>query len=167
MKKQIVISFALIVLSSLTAPAQAQQQPKLDKASAAKIIQLLEESGHNYGKADENVWTIRYKGEHLSEFGVIVIGHKNLLILVGVVAEKKDFNATPEVMKKLLSLNEDFDRVKVGIDEEGDLFNRIDMSLRVVDAQELKTNLDTISNAVDQTYAAIKPYLVNAKKPAK
>jgi hypothetical protein len=167
MKKQIVISFALIVLSSLTALAQAQQQPKLDKASAAKIVQLLEDSGHNYGKAAENVWSIRYKGDHLSEFSVIVIGHENLLILVGVVAEKKDFNVTPEMMKKLLSLNDDFDRVKVGIDGDGDLFNRIDLSLRVVDAQELKTNLEHISGSVDQTYAAIKPYLVSAKKPAK
>lgn len=167
MKKHIAISFALIVLSSLTAMAQAQQQPTLDKASAAKIVQLLEDSGHNYGKAGENVWAIRYKGNHLSEFGVIVIGHENLLILVGVVAEKKDFNATPEMMKKLLSLNDDLDRVKVGIDGDGDLFNRIDLSLRVVDAQEFKANLEQISSAVDQTYAAIKPFLVNAKKPAK
>jgi hypothetical protein len=167
MKKQIAISFALIVLLSLATPAQAQQQPKLDKASAAKIIQLLEDSGHNYGKAAENVWTIRYRGNHLSDFSIIVIGHENMLILVGVVAEKKDFNAAPEMMKKLLSLNDELDRVKVGIDEEGDLFNRIDLSLRVVDAQEFKANLEQISSAVDQTYAAIKPYLVSAKKPAK
>jgi hypothetical protein len=71
------------------------------------------------------------------------------------------------MMKKLLSLNDDFDRVKVGIDGDGDLFTRIDLSLRVVDTQELKTNLEHISGAVDQTYAAIKPYLVNTKKPAK
>jgi hypothetical protein len=71
------------------------------------------------------------------------------------------------MMKKLLSLNDDFDRVKVGIDGDGDLFNRIDLSLRVVDAQELKTNLEHISGSVDQTYAAIKPYLISAKKPVK
>lgn len=167
MKKQIVISFAFISLLSLTALAQAQQQPQLDKASAAKIVQLLEDSGHNYGKAGENVWTIRYKGNHLSEFAVVVIGHESMLILVGVVAEKKDFNATPEMMRKLLLLNDDFDRVKVGIDKDGDLFNRIDLSLRIVDTQEFKANLEQISSAVDQTYAAIKPYLVSAKKPAK
>ncbi|MGE0129140.1 MAG: hypothetical protein AB7U82_13770 [Blastocatellales bacterium] len=166
MKKQIAISFALVILSTSAALAQAQQL-KLDKASAAKIVQLLEESGHNYGKAGENVWTIRYKGNHLPEFGVIVIGHENMLILVGVVAEKKDFNATPEMMKKLLSLNDDFDRVKVGIDDDGDLFNRIDLSLRVVDTQEFKANLEQLSSTVDLTYAAIKPYLVTAKKPAK
>ncbi len=167
MKKYTVLSFALLILMNIGALAQAQQAPKLDKASAAKIVQLLEESGHNYGKGAENVWVVKFKGNQVADISVIIIGHDNLLILVGIVAEKKDFNLTPEMMKKLLSLNDNFDRVKVGIDDDGDLFTRIDLSLRVVDGQEFKTNLEQISAAVDETYAAIKAFLVPAKKPAK
>ncbi len=166
MKKHIVISFALIVLLSVAALAQSQQ-PKPDKATTAKIVQLLEESGHNYGKAGENVWTIRFKGNHLSEFGVIIATGEGMLILVSVIAEKKDFNLSPEMMKKLLALNDDLDRVKIGVDGDGDLFARIDLTLRVVDLDEFKANVDHISSSVDQTYAAIKPYLVAPKKTTK
>jgi hypothetical protein len=167
MKKYILISFALIVLLNLTAFAQTQTELKLDKASVAKIVQLLEESGHNYGKGGENVWFIKFQGNQHPEFNVVIAGHEKLLVLISVVAEKKDFNLSPEMMKKLLALNDDFDRVKIGIDEDGDLFARIDLSLRVVDAQEFKVNVEQISAAVDETYAAIKPYLVAPKKPAK
>lgn len=170
MKKQLLISFALIVLFAVSALAQATQteELKLDKASANKIAQLLEESGHSYGKASANVWTVKFKGNNLDDVNVIVIGHEGMLILVSVVAEKKDYKASPELLMKLLRLNDDYDRLKVGIDDDGDMFVRIDLTLRVIDAQEFKTNVEQISAAADEIQAVIKPYLVApAKKSGK
>jgi len=169
MKKQLLLSFALMALLAVSALAQTQPEPepKLDKASAAKIAQLLEESGHAYGKASANVWTVRFKGNNLDDVNVIVIGHDGMLILVSVLAEKKDFKASPELLMKLLRLNDDYDRLKVGIDDDGDLFVRIDLTLRVVDTQEFKTNVEQISAAADEMQAVIKPYLVTPAAPAK
>lgn len=167
MKKQLLIFFAMVMLSAISAMAQTQSEtPKLDKASASKIAQLLEESGHAYGKASANVWTVKFKGNNRDDISVIVIGHEGMLIMVSVVAEQKDFKASPELMMKLLRLNDDYDRLKVGIDDDGDLFVRIDLSLRVVDAQEFKTNVEQISAAADEILNVVKPYLVSPdKKP--
>ncbi len=169
MKKQFLISFILLMLFAVSAIAQTQsEEPKLDKASATKIAQLLEESGHSYGKASTNVWTVKFKGNNLEDVNVIVIGHDGMLIMVSVVAEKKDYKASPELLMKLLRLNDDYDRLKIGIDDDGDLFVRIDLTLRVVDAQEFKTNVEQVSAAADEIQAVIKPYLVApAKKPVK
>jgi len=145
--------------------AQPAAPPAADKAATAKVLQLLESTGLVYTKAQENVWVVKYKGQQLSEFSVIVIYSQNMLIFVSVVAEKKDYKTPPELLQKLLALNDDLDRVKIGIDnDDGDLFVRIDLSLRVVDEQEFKANLEQISAAVDETYAVLKPYLLAPKK---
>lgn len=170
MKKtfSILISFALLTL--LTVSALAQEKPKIDKASATKIVQMLEESGHTYGKSADNVWVVKFRGNTLEDIAVITIGHENMLILVSVIAEKKDFKASPELMMKLLRLNDDYDRLKVGIDKDGDMFVRIDLSLRVTDVQEFKLNVEQVSAAADEIATAIKTFMVAApaaKKPVK
>ena len=164
MKKSFLVSFALMILLAVSAFAQ-EQKPALDKASASKIVQMLEESGHTYGKASDNVWSVKFKGNNVEQVSVIVIGHEGMLILVSVLAEKKDFKASPELMMKLLRLNDDYDRLKVGIDDDGDMFVRIDLTLRVTDSQEFKVNVEQISAAADEITAVIKPFLITA--PAK
>lgn len=158
------VSFALLTLLVGSALAQEQKQT-IDKASATKIVQMLEESGHAYGKAADNVWTVKFRGNTLDDIAVLTIGHEGMLILVSVVAEKKDFKASPELMAKLLQLNDDYDRIKVGIDKEGDMFVRVDLTLRVTDSQEFKLNVEQVSAATDEIATMIKPYLVAA--PAK
>ena len=158
------VSFALLVLLVVSASAQ-EKKLVLDKASAAKIVQMLEESGHTYGKAADNVWTVKFRGNTLDDIAVVTIGHEGMLILVAVIAEKKDYKATPELMAKLLRLNDDYDRIKVGIDKDGDMFVRVDLTLRVTDSQEFKLNVEQVSAAADEIATTIKPFMVAA--PAK
>jgi hypothetical protein len=167
MKKYTVISFALVALFSLSAFAQTNEKSNLDKAWAGKIVQWLESGDYAYAKAKDNVWTAAFKGNQIPEFNIIVIGHDNLLILLGVVAEKKDYKLTPELMQKLLGLNDDMDRVKIAIDDDGDIIARIDMSLRVIDTEEFKVNIEQIAAATDEAHAAIKQFLLNPKKTEK
>ena len=68
------------------------------------------------------------------------------------------------MLQKLLRLNEDLDRVKIGIDQSGDVFVRIDLSVRTVDAQELKENIKQLAAATDEVFAAIKPFITIVKK---
>lgn len=156
-----------LLLAGLVVPAAAQQKPVLDKAAAGKIVQMLEATGLNYSKASENVWLIRYKGDQIGEFNVLVIGHEGMLILTATIAEKKALKLTVDALQKLMVLNDDFDRVKVGIDSDGDLFVRTDLTLRIVDAQELQLNLEQISGAADGTFATIKPFLTGPRRTEK
>ena len=171
MKKALLLCNTFLLVTLVCAPAWAQaQKPDAptavqDKAAAAKVVQLLEGSGHSYTKAKDNVWVIKFKGNQREEIPVIIIYAENMLILVSVVAEKAEIKVSPDMMQKLLKLNDHLDRVKVGIDnEDDDVFVRIDLSLRVVDEQEFKANLEQISAAADETYAALKPFLVAPKK---
>lgn len=170
MKKLFSIFISLALLTLLVVSALAQEKKiVLDKASATKIVQMLEDSGHVYGKAADNVWSVKFRGNTLDDIAVVTIGHEGLLILVAVVAEKKDFKASPELLMKVARLNDDYDRIKVGIDKDGDLFVRVDLTLRVTDSQEFKMNVEQVSAAADEISAAIKPFMVAApvKKPVK
>jgi Putative bacterial sensory transduction regulator len=170
MKKMISLSFFLSVMlmASNTTLAQTPAPNAETKAAGAKIAQMLEASGQTYIKAGEGVWVVKYKGNQMSEIAVLTIYSEGMLILASKVAEKTEFKPTPELMQKLLTLNDTLDRVKVGIDaEDGEIFLRIDLSMRVVDQQELNANLEQISAATDETYAAIKTYLLAPKKAVK
>ena len=86
-----------------------------------------------------------------------------MAVMFVVVAEKKQLKVTPELMRSLLRMNDDFDRVKIGIDKNGDLFVRVDSSTRVMDVQELKDNIEQVAAATDEVTKAIKPYIIQSK----
>ncbi|MFN0111180.1 MAG: YbjN domain-containing protein, partial [Blastocatellia bacterium] len=154
MKKlsSIFISLALLALLAVFALAQ-EKKVVLDKASATKIVQMLEDSGHTYGKAADNVWVVKFRGNNLDDISVITIGNEGLLIMVAAVAEKKDYKASPELLMKVARLNDEYDRIKVGIDKDGDLIVRVDLTLRVTDAEEFKMNIEQVSAAADEIAA--------------
>lgn len=135
-----------------------------DNSSAAKLARLLEESGDSYTKAADNVWTIAFKGKALPEFNVIATTGQDMLVLMAIVAKKKTLKVTPKMLQKLLRLNEDLDRVKIGIDQSGDVFVRVDLSVRTVDAQEFKENIEQLAAATDEVFAAMKPFITIVKK---
>ena len=86
-----------------------------------------------------------------------------MAVMFVVVAEKKQLKVTSELMRILLRMNDDFDRVKIGIDKNGDLFVRVDSSTRVMDVQELKDNIEQVAAATDEVTKAIKPYISQSK----
>ena len=63
-------------------------------------------------------------------------------------------------MRILLHLNSTLDRVKIGYDDDGDLFVRCDSSVRVLDAKEFHAIVDQVSAATDEVYKGISEWLV-------
>ncbi len=170
MQKYLSLTFVLVVtlLCATLTSAQTAAPSAADKAATAKVVQLLEGSGHGYTKAKDGVWVIKYEGKQLSEFAVVTLYVEGMVIFVATVAEKAEFKPAPELLQKLLHLNDTLDRVKVGIDDkDGEIFVRIDLTLRITDLEEFKANLDQISAAVDETYVVVKPFLLAPKKAAK
>jgi hypothetical protein len=76
------------------------------------------------------------------------------------VAYKNNMRMTAELIEKLLQINHDLDYAKVGIDEDGDVFGRIDTHLRIMDVEEMNDVIAQVSNTTDTTYVALKPYLI-------
>lgn len=76
-----------------------------------------------------------------------------------IVATKKTMNTTSDMMFKLLKLNHSLDYVKIGFDDDDDLFVRGEVKTRQLDLQEFKEGVERVSTDADQIYEAIKPYL--------
>ncbi len=159
-KTSTVVLLAVAVLALLQSglhTASAQETP------SAKIARLLESTGYTYSKGSNNAWSMTFKGEVLPEFDLIISSQQDILVLFVLVAEKKAFRVTPELMQKMLRLNEELDKVKVGIDKDGDAFVRVDLSLRVLDAQEFKENVDQMAAAADEVFKVVKPFTTAPK----
>lgn len=150
----------LLIFCLLLVQAQSFGQ---DKTSSAKLPNLLEQSGYTYSKVSDNIWTISFHGKALPDFKVMISTGEGMAVMFVVVAEKKQLRVTPELMRSLLLMNDDFDRVKIGIDKNGDLFVRVDSTVRVMDLEELKANIEQVAAATDEITKAIKPYIIQSK----
>jgi hypothetical protein len=63
-------------------------------------------------------------------------------------------------MFKLLRIVHDIDRVKIGFDDDEDLFLRAEVTNKCFDVDAFKSTMDQISAGTDKVYAAIKTSLV-------
>lgn len=167
MKRFIALFGGTVLACIINITAVQAQTPPPDQAvktNRSRVVQLLEESGYNYSKSSDDVWVIPYNGNNLKEFNVVTVLEQHLIVLVVIVAEKPQVKLSQEMMARALRLNEEFDRVKIGISESGNLFVRTDLSLRILDGRELKENIEQIAAAADESWQALKQYLSEPKK---
>ena len=146
-------------------PTSAQQttKPPQGTPAAVKLEQLLTQSGYSFTKAADNVWVIKFRGKALPELNIIVTTTQALAIIGAVVVEKKNLKPSPELNYNLLKLNHKFDRVKIGIDDDEDLFVRVEVGARVLDLQEFKDNVEQVAAATDEVFAAIRPSVTTSE----
>jgi len=145
-------TFAEVGICAIPAKSIVAQE-----SSSAKVGRLLERSGYKYEKKGAEVWTIAFTAKALTSFNVILATQGDLLVTFVIISHKKDIELTPAFMQKLLKFNHNLDRVKVGIDDDGDLFVRTDQSIRVADDKEFKDNVEQVAAAANEVYAGIKP----------
>ena len=162
MRKATMVLMMVTMMAGAVLRADARRLPqvKSDPQTVAKLAGLLERSGYSYKKAADNVWVVTFKGNSLADINVIVTSVEGLIVMGAVVAEKKSMQVTPEMMRKLLKLSHEIDRVKIGLDSDDDLFVRSEVSARLFDLEEFKSDMQQVSAASDQVHAAIKPFLV-------
>ena len=160
MKLKIVVAL-LLTLVTLGSSGAATDEPAL----LAKISQLLSADGYSYTQppSHSDVWRIERTAKTLKNFKVIVAAsndsNSNLVVIFVTVVRSKDMRLTPEFMTALLHLNDGLDRIKVGIDRDGDLFVRTDVTGRILDAQELRTQIEQVATSANEVYEAAQPYL--------
>ena len=139
------------------APARADSDDTTK--DAARIDTLLHQAGYESDRRSDVVWTVARSGRSLGDFKVIVTTGNGLLVVFVIVAHKADMKMSEALAYKMLNLNHEFDRVKVGIDDDGDAFVRSDVSMRVLDEVELKEQIEQVAAAADESYGDIKPFL--------
>jgi hypothetical protein len=136
----------------------------LAQSPATKLEELIKNSGYISSKVNDNVWTIDFTGKQLPKFKVILSASgkdkDGIVVVFANPAEKSRLPATPNFMMLLLKANHDFDYVKVGIDNDGDVFVRADIP-DSTDGGYFKSVVEQVAAATDQLYGRMKPLLRN------
>ena len=148
---------AALVLVMLAGAAIAQ--PPRESAEA-KVQRLIAGSGYSNQHPNAKAWVIPAKGPAIGNYQVFVAVAGDIVVVGAVVAKKSQIPLTPAVLQELLKCNHDLDYVKIGLDTDGDAFVRIEISSRILDAQEFKKIVDQVTAATDAVYTRIKPFLM-------
>lgn len=149
---------AVIGIVATSSGLQAQTSP----AAEARVSALLTAGNIKFTKlsSPKNVaWTINRRGTERGEFQVVATVKSDLLIVFVTVEQKARIQRTPELDQKLLNMSHKFDLAKIGIDDDGDVFVRIDNHLRLLDSAALVEVVEQVSRVADIVYLALKPYL--------
>ena len=146
---------AIVLLLALSASAALAQT-----AGTAKVGQLLKASSYDFSQKNDSVWSADFKGKALSSFRLVVAVQGDVMVAFVTVAEKARIPMSVDFMRKLLRYNSTLDRVKIGFDDDGDLFVRCDASVRILDGKELAAIVDQVSAASDEVYKGIEGSLI-------
>lgn len=129
------------------------------EATSAKVDSLLRSSGYTNRKTSANTWVIeRPAGK---KGWVLVAAGDEFVVLGIIVAEKKNMRASADLSFKLLKLNHNLNYVKVGFDNDDDLFARIELRARLIDLPAFKTMFEDVNTSADEAYEVVRPFLIN------
>jgi len=99
------------------------------------------------------------KGKSLLTFSILFASGDGFLVTGVVVAPKDKMNVTSEMMFKLMKLNHSLDYVKIGFDNDDDLFVRWEVKTQKLDLPLFKEVIRRVTDDADEVYRTIKPYL--------
>jgi len=116
---------------------------------------LLPASGYEYKTHKADVWSIMFNREHLKDFKVVLSTNEDMLVVFVTVVKKSQMPVTTEFRGTLLSFNHTLDRVKVGLDDDGDLFVRSDSTCRILDSEEFKVQVQQVAASANEVYGKI------------
>jgi hypothetical protein len=89
--------------------------------------------------------------------GLILVAEQGDMLIVGtVVRPKATLDTSAATLLNFMRLSNDLDSVKIGIDNDGDLFVRVELRSRMLDAAEFKTTVQDVIKASAKAYAATK-----------
>lgn len=149
MRLNAVRGLAMLIAVSICAVAQVAF------AQSVGMDAMLKQTGYAYTTHNPTTWSIDLSRKNLGKTKVILSTGSDILVTFVIVAKKANIQKTPQLMEALLTANHDYDYTKIGLDKDGDMFVRIDMPLRLVDADELKQIIDQVANASDEVYAKV------------
>jgi len=146
--RSLTAAFAACWLLLGSTPLQAQPE-------AARIEKMLKDAGLSYKTHTPNTWSIEFERKTLGKFRVIVSTGSDIVVTFAIIAKKANINKTPKLMETLLTANHEYDYVKIGFDNDGDLFVRVDNLMRTTDSREMKDTVNQVANASEELFQKI------------
>jgi hypothetical protein len=157
----VVLILAMFLVTGVCALAGHAQT---SSASSAKITSLTKASTRKYIAKTDTVWYAECQGKSLQNFKVVLAVQDDLLVTFVTVVQKQQFQVTPEFARALLKFNSRLDFVKVGLDDDGDIFVRCDSSVRTLDNESFGAMVDQVTASANEVYDGMSPFL-SAKSP--
>jgi hypothetical protein len=128
------------------------------QATNTRVELLLRNSGYPYRRTSANTWVIERPGGRKG--WVLVAAGQEFVVLGIIVAEKQNMRVSADLSFRLLKLNHDLNYVKVGFDNDDDLFARLELRIRLVDLPAFKTMYEDVNSGADKTYEVVRPFLM-------
>ncbi len=153
-------TLAILLLAALLTGAPAAAAPPQGQASApspevqALMDQALARSGLKYRKVQDRFWFAACESKLVPNCQILMTATPGVLVMGVVIKQKSDLDLTAERLAALLRLNHDLERVKVGIDEDGDLFERVEVTTKGLDVDEILADLKAVQDAIEPTAQA-------------
>ena len=117
------------------------------QTTEAKVDLWLKNSGYNFRKTGKATWLINHPDLSSSEMPLLVAAGPDFVVIGVVVEFKKNLSFSKESMFKLLRLSHSIDYVKIGFDDDEDLFVRAEVKTKLLDQQEFKNIVETCARA--------------------
>ncbi len=165
----VVLLFAAFGLAqeSSSQPTPQPSQPVEEEAPApecnAKVTSLLAASGFKAVATKQCGVSVIVDTlpdlPHNGLQGMLLVAQDettDMLLIGTVVQPKADVDLSQASLLKLVQLNNEIDYAKLGIDHDGDLFVRVEASLRTTDEAGFKQAVERVIKAANKVYAAVK-----------
>lgn len=146
------LAFATFGPPSLESFGEAGAQDK-----PVRVLDLLEESGHQYEKAG-NGFAVKFNGNNIKDIRIIVIQAGDVVVLGSVLVTGAEVGNAAELQAALLRANDDYDYVKTTIDNDGDYTIRTDLLAAGLTGRRLADQLVQIATATDLLMPLIDKY---------
>lgn len=152
----VVINF--MVVAALSNGAAAQVKPE-SNASLSKTERLLKEISSTYTVLKgKNTFLVPFEGKHKKEIEVIVVDANEMVVWFSTVADGKEIEFTPALMRKLLEFNMQADYIKVGISERGSIDVQAEAFLSWMEPKSFQAVLDQIAAGANIVSGIVAPF---------
>lgn len=135
--------------------------PALSEECTSRMQEFVNKTGYKITTARPcNVWLATDalsipRGEGL--VGVLLIADGGEIGIIGSVLQTKaELKLSPELLLKLMQLNNKLDYMKVGIDNDGDLFVRAELHMSGLTAENFSATIKNVVRASNTIYDMLK-----------
>jgi len=147
MKKQLLVSCCLLLLTGITIGQSKQKQ--IAKPVVYQLQKLLTGIDLPYKIINDSLAAIPYEGDNIPSYQVIIQKISDLYIIYTNLSEALPDKLTEAQYKYLLQRNDHFDIVKIGLGEDGVFYLRSDLYKVTATTPILKRIITQVANVAN------------------
>ncbi|HKR61849.1 MAG TPA: hypothetical protein VJS64_19335 [Pyrinomonadaceae bacterium] len=147
-----VLVLVFLLGANLAAKAQSTKRDP-------KVVQLVNGSGYQAKDFGDGIWLLDLKGTQKPKIELLLASGPDFVVFGVILATKSEMSVNAEMMFKLMKFNNAYDYVKLGFDNDDDLFLRAEIKTKSLDRTEFNETIERVRKDADEVFGAIKPYL--------